>query len=290
MKPVFEKIDPSFGSSFTVQVFDENSACHLSNWHVHPEIELVLIKNGHGKRHVGNSISHYADGDLILLGAYVPHSSFSNNINSDNKEIVIQFNLEFLGTDLFGKTEFQSINKLLNKAQHGLSFGHELKDKLFDLIHSISEKQGFERLLILLQVLQQLSQTEDYQALSTFHKPTLANPYDQERINVIYDYASDNYQKSITVDEMASLVNMTIPSFCRFFKRATNKTFSLFLNQYRISQACDLLVEKNMAVGEIAFLVGFQSVTYFNSQFKKIVGQNPASYIKSFHSQIEHNN
>ncbi|MEQ8475119.1 AraC family transcriptional regulator [Fulvivirga sp.] len=289
MKPVFEKIDPSFGSSFTVQVFDNNSACHISNWHVHPEIELVLIKNGHGKRHVGNSITHYSDGDLILLGAYVPHASFSNAIYADNKEIVIQFKREFLGTELFDKTEFKSINQLLNKAQHGLTFGHDVKDQLFDAINGISEKRGFERLLTLLHVLQNLSQTEDLKTLSTFHKPTLPNPYDQERINAIYDHVSDNYQKSITIDEMADIVNMTVPSFCRFFKRATNKTFSLFLNQYRISQACDLLIEKNLAVGEIAYQVGFQSATYFNSQFKKIVGQNPASYIKSFHSQIKHN-
>lgn len=287
MKPIFEKIDPSFGSSFTVQVFDKNSACHISNWHIHPEIEIVLIKNGHGKRHVGNSITHYADGDLILLGAYVPHASFSNEIYPDNKEVVIQFKREFLGSDLFGKTEFMSINKLLNKAQHGLSFSHEVKNKMFESIYAISEKKGFDRLLALLQVLQRLSKTEDFQSLSTFHKPTLSNPYDQERINLIYDHVSDNYQKSITIDEMADLISMTVPSFCRFFKRATNKTFSLFLNQYRISQACDLLIEKNITVGEIAYQVGFQSATYFNSQFKKIVGQNPASYIKSFHNQIK---
>ncbi|MTI38930.1 AraC family transcriptional regulator [Fulvivirga lutimaris] len=289
MKPVFEKIDPSFGSSFTVQVFDNDSACHLSNWHVHPEIELVLIKNGHGKRHVGNSITHYSEGDLILLGSYVPHASFSNNIHPDNREIVIQFKREFLGTELFDKTEFKNINKLLNKAQHGLTFGPEVKDQMFSTINSITEKRGFDRLLTLLHVLQSLSQTEDFKTLSTFHKPTLHNPYDQERINAIYDHVSDNYQKSITIDEMADIVNMTVPSFCRFFKRATNKTFSLFLNQYRISQACDLLIEKNLAVGEIAYQVGFQSATYFNSQFKKIVGQNPACYIKSFHSQIKHN-
>lgn len=288
MKPVFEKIDPSFGSSFTVHVFDQNSACHLANWHVHPEIELVLIKNGHGKRHVGNSITHYSDGDLILLGAYVPHASFSNEVYPDNKEIVIQFKREFLGSELFDKIEFQSINKLLNKAQHGLTFGQEVKDRMFDAINGTSEKKGLDRLLTLFHVLQQLSKTEDYKTLSTFHKPTLPNPYDQERINAIYDYVSDNYQKSITIDEMADIVNMTVPSFCRFFKRATNKTFSLFLNQYRISQACDLLIEKNLAVGEIAYQVGFQSATYFNSQFKKIVGQNPASYIKSFHSQLKH--
>ncbi len=287
MKPVFEKIDLSFGSSFTVQVFDQTSLCHISNWHIHPEIELVLLKNGHGKRHVGNSITHYSDGDLILLGANVPHSSFSNNSYPDNKEIVIQFKREFLGSELFAKIEFKSINKLLNKAQHGLAFSHKVKYEMFELIESISEKKGFERLLILLNVLQKLSKTDDYQTLSTFHKPTLANPYDQERINAIYDHVSDNYQKSITIDEMADIVSMTVPSFCRFFKRATNKTFSLFLNQYRISQACDLLIEKNLAIIEIAYQVGFKIATYFNSQFKKIVGQNPASYIKSFHNQIK---
>ncbi|MEL7006108.1 MAG: AraC family ligand binding domain-containing protein, partial [Bacteroidota bacterium] len=108
MKPLFEKIDKNIGSSFTVRKYASDYNCSLPFWHTHPEYEIVFIKNGHGKRHVGNQMSYYTDGDLILLGPYVPHSSFSNSVNGDNEEVVIHLNEQFMGGQFLAQPEMSS--------------------------------------------------------------------------------------------------------------------------------------------------------------------------------------
>ena len=69
-KAVFEKVEPQFGSSFRYQTFDHSTPNKNNNfWHYHPEIELVYISSGSGKRQIGSHVSYYRQGDLILIGS-----------------------------------------------------------------------------------------------------------------------------------------------------------------------------------------------------------------------------
>ena len=72
-KPTFEAIKPDFGHSFTYQKFDENRINRNNLWHYHPELELVYVNGGSGKRQIGSHVSYYTNGDLILIGSNLPH-------------------------------------------------------------------------------------------------------------------------------------------------------------------------------------------------------------------------
>ncbi len=288
MKPLYEKIDKSFGSSFTLRTYHTDHICNMPFWHIHPEYELVYIRNGQGKRHVGNTISTYTDGDLILLGPNVPHSSLSNNMYPDNTEVVIQFRENFAGMDFWNIPEMAQVNRLFNRSRQGISFGVDVRHQLADDITGLQHLKGFHRLMAFLEILQALAVTKDYTLLGADSSSLLIKEVDYNRINKVYAYVEDHFGDEIVPSEIARHVNMTLPAFCRFFKRTTEKTFTTFLNEFRISYACQLIMEGSLSLAEISYHCGFQSVSYFNRQFKKIVGTNPTVYKLGFEKVITH--
>jgi hypothetical protein len=87
-----ELIKPKFGTSFELKHFvDGNQNEKATFWHFHPELELVYVKGGRGVRHVGHHMSHYKNGDLVLIGSNLPHSGFTDRNTGHESEVVIQF-------------------------------------------------------------------------------------------------------------------------------------------------------------------------------------------------------
>ena len=82
----------------------------------------------------------------------------------------------------------------------------------------------------------------------------------------------------ITLTEIADLVSMTEPSFCRYFKKLTSKTFIQFLNEYRLVHASKLLAEKKISITEVCYESGFGNFSHFNKQFKVFTGKTPSQY------------
>ena len=132
-KPSFEKVDPSFGSSFSFKSFNqENQNRNHTFWHYHPEIELVYVNGGSGKRQIGSHISYYQHGDLILIGSNLPHCGFTDSLTDNDKETVIQFSPDFLGKNFWEIPEMRNIKVLLERAKKGIVFQGE--DKIMILI------------------------------------------------------------------------------------------------------------------------------------------------------------
>ena len=67
IRPSFEVVEPSFGSCFYYSKYVENANNKAHLWHYHPEIEMVFVNGGSGKRQIGSHVSYYTDGDLILI-------------------------------------------------------------------------------------------------------------------------------------------------------------------------------------------------------------------------------
>ena len=87
-----------------------------------------------------------------------------------------------------------------------------------------------------------------------------------------------NFKNEVDVNECARHLGMTTSSFCRFFKKHTNVTFSVYLNYQRINLAQKLLRNTQLSVKEIAFECGYTSVVYFNQKFKKLTGMSPKQF------------
>ena len=282
MKAALEKIEPVFGNSFTVRRFDESDQCDKKPyWHFHPEYEIVFISNGRGKRHIGDHMSFYEDGDLIFLGPNLPHFGFTDELYEPHTEIVVQMQEDFLGNGFIAKPEMSAIKQMFDRSRQGLSFSGQTKAEVGKRLQKLFTLKGFDRLLVLLSILQDLAQSQDYEMLNAKGFAVEVNTQDQERMQILYAYVEDAFQEEIRLEEVARRVSMTVPAFCRYFKKLTGKTFSQFVNEYRVTHACKLLSNEDMAIAEVSFESGFNNLSHFNRQFKTITGSSPREYRKN---------
>ncbi len=91
-------------------------------------------------------------------------------------------------------------------------------------------------------------------------------------------FMQEHKSDSISLSEISKFLNVSTYYFCKMFKKATGINFTEYLSRIRIEKAKNLLLNPNLRVSEIAFEVGFQSLTHFNRVFHKIVGQSPTLY------------
>ena len=279
--PALEKIEPSFGQSFAYKKFDEATVNKTPSWHFHPEMEMVFISSGSGKRHVGNHISYYKDGDLILLGPNLPHYGFTDRFTGRGSEIVVHMKPDFLGPQFLKTPEMEAITKLFERSKGGLTFHGNIKKEVGARLEEFFHMNHVERMITLLKILNKMAKSEDYTLLNASTASLVVEHKDSQRIDIIYKYIRNHFQEeTIPLTTVAALVNMTVPSFCRFFKKNTNKTFTQFVNEFRIVHATKLLHETDDPISSICFDCGFNNFSHFNRYFKKITGKSPSQYRK----------
>ena len=191
--------------------------------------------------------------------------------------IVVKFTKNFMGEGTFKNPEFSEIDKMLEKSKFGIHFGDSVSAKLHDEIININDLSPVEQSIKLMDILNRLSLAEDKVVLSStdMRQYTTEN---SERIDTVLKHISDNYANDIDLNEIAEVACMTTNSFCRFFKRTTNKSFTQFLNEVRIKNASRMLIQEKYNVSEVCYVVGYNSITNFNKQFKQIMGTSPKNY------------
>ncbi len=281
MKLVLKKTD-SFSSS-KLSIVTKEKPCLDSSWHYHPEYELLYISKSTGIRFVGDSVSHFEPGDLVLVGSNLPHlwrndvSYYSEDSEKTVKTVVIKFHKNFIGDNTFDAPAFTSIDRMLSDSKYGISFGKDVSDKLKQELLSITSLGNAQQYIKLLDILYRLSLVNDKQLLSSSDMRQYT-PKGAQRIDKVLRYISDNYFKTITLEDVSDIACMTPNSFCRFFKKKTNKSFTEFLNEVRIRNASRILVQENLPVNDICFLVGYNSITNFNKQFKRIMRNTPKQF------------
>jgi AraC-like DNA-binding protein len=284
--PILEIIVPTFGSSFSFSRYDENVNCKSDLWHYHPEIELIFVNGGSGKRQIGSHLSYYSDGDLVLIGSNLPHCGFTNEQTGNKNETVIQMRPDFLGNEFLEIPELKNIQYLLNKAKGGIVFGSNTKELIADKIEAMESQSHLDRLLSTISILDTLEINNEYTILNADGFSIELQVQDNDRINVVFNYVKDHFQEPIQLDVVSSVVSMTTPSFCRYFKKITNKTFTSFVNEYRLVHALKLLSENTKSITEICFECGFNNFSHFNKLFKVFTGKSASSYRNELKSYI----
>ena len=281
-KPALEKIQPSFGSSISFKRFSDEQPNGIAAWHYHTEIELVYIQSGNGKRHIGNHISYYTNGDLILIGSDVPHYGFTDRLVNRNTEVVLQFREDFMGNVFQEVAELNRLGELFKLSLHGLSFYGKTKEKVGQFLDDMVVMSHFNRLLQTIRVLNVMATSDEYHILNANNATIEINHQDKDQIKIIYDHVREKFQEDISLEEMAELTSMTGPSFCRYFKKQTSKTFTQFVNEFKVIHACKLLSETTRNVADICFECGFNNFSHFNKQFKIVTGKSPKDYRAEF--------
>ena len=286
MKPQLLKISKDQVNSFSAR---KDVMPDINNrWHYHPEVELIYFKNGSGTQFIGDSISPFLTGDVVLVGANLPHFwQFDNSYFSGQEDIsadinVIHFNESFLGESFLGLPENQVIKVLLEKSKHGIQIRQTSGTSIGCLIESIINTDGPRRIMLLLEILTSIYECQEYNLLSSLGFRNDFNASEKDRINKIYNYLIENFKKEISLKEIAAIGNISPNSFCKFFKSRSRKTYTQFVREIRIGHACKLLIDNNLNIKEICYEAGFNNFSSFHKHFKIIKGKTPLEYQKSF--------
>lgn len=273
MKALYEKISLEESASFlikkfTVRYFD-------APLHFHPEYELTYIINGYGKRFVGDSVEEFSSGDLVLLGSNIPHfwrcdKDFYEEENLKAEAIVIQFSVDFVEKIIGNIPEFKGVYGLLIKSNLGLRFTNN--ELIINTLYQISESKSIIQFLDFLSILSQA----EYDILSS--QTTKPDTNENERMRRILDFTLNHFTEEIPVEQVAEIAHLSVPSFCRYFKQRTRKTYIDYLNELRIAHARRLLMTTDFSISQVGLECGFQNLSNFHRVFKKLVGATPLRF------------
>lgn len=286
-KPAFEKINSKFGDSLHVMQHTETVENKLPFWHFHPELELLYINKANGKRHIGSHLSYFNNSQLILIGASLPHSGFTDRFTTNGSETIIQFKENFLGDHFLKIPEAKLIKTLFERAKKGILFNGDTKKTVGPKIEALLNKEGMERIIGFLEILKDLAFSKNYTLLNVGGFAFEIEPQDNRKIDIIFGHVNKNFKQPIPLDEIAKKVSMTVPAFCRYFKKATEKTFTQFVNEFRIVYATKLLAENPTSITDISFESGFNNFSHFNKLFKKFTGKSPLKYRNEMKQLVE---
>ena len=281
MKVVPFQIPKSTEEAFRVQV---DNVPHLYNHlHQHPEIQLTLIKESNGTLIAGDYVGPFHTGDVFVIGGNQAHvfrndEKFFRN-GSKAIAITIFFDETTFGEDFWMLEEMKPLQQFLKNSSGGFRVTGRKKKLLAEKLLSITNARGIDRLIIFLEILKVLGSRKEMQPLA---KPVIQRnikSYDGNRLNKVIEFTFKEFQRPITLKEVAGLANLTPEAFCKYFKTRTRKTYINFLNEIRVNHACRLLTE-DKTIADICYDCGFMNLSNFNRVFKKIKQLSPGEWRK----------
>lgn len=286
MKPFFQKLESNPTQS--VIFFDEEKPHFTVPWHFHPEIEILFVVKSSGTSYVGDGIRRFSDGEISIIGENVPHwwksdrKYFEAKARLGMKALIIQFNKEIFYTNFINLPEMSAIKDLLERSQRGIQFMGKSRMQFGNQIIRIFQLAGINRITELILLLDMMAGTREYKYHASIGYSKSINTFDFYRFNKIHEHIILNLTKPIKLDEVADIANICPTAFCRYFKKHTGKTFSAFLNEIRVGHACRLLLTENISISSASLESGFNNLSHFNDQFKRVMKITPSAYLSAY--------
>lgn len=278
------KIPKTSQESFRLQ---EDHEPHFYDYlHQHPETQLTLILSSEGKAIAGDHIGTFKPGDVFLIGPNLPHV-FRNDSkyyeSSNTKEahsVSVFFELQSFGERFLSMPELKSLHEFNKLSERGLYIKEPVRNRIAHLIKQLFRTSDMDRVIVLLKILNVLSHTTDVAPLASSGIYHHFDEIDGKKMADVYRFTMGEYHRKIQLDEVSAVANMTVNSFCRYFKKRTRKSYVDFLTEIRIGQARKLLQEKDLSISQICFEVGFNNLSNFNRKFRELCSITPTEFKK----------
>jgi AraC-like DNA-binding protein len=270
------------GKDASFVIFHREESKYPFHWHYHPEYELTYILDSEGVRLVGDHVSDYKSGELVFLGSNLPHTWTSEDKTGKprkrHRALVLQFSRSYFPSELLSLPEYLNVKSLLESSAHGLQFYGPISSEVAKRMQRLTKTKGIRSFVELISILDLLGQCKNGRRLSTPAFAPHLKLHTQARFERILNKIGESYQNDISLKEMARVSHMSPSSFCRFFRKMTQKSFIEYVNQLRIEQAHKMLIETDKAISEIAFEIGFQNLSNFNRRFHLLTQMTPKEY------------
>jgi AraC-like DNA-binding protein len=289
MRPQLLKVPKEPRHSFSVR---RDLVPYVNNrWHYHTEVELIHLKEGEGTQFIGDSIRPFKAGDVVLIGANLPHYWRFDDIYFEEDAAqadvrVAHFREDFWGSQFLDLPENLPIKNLLEKAKRGLQIVGNTRHRVAELLDALLVSSDNHRIILLIEALNIIAASLSPEPLCSIgFRYDLAKD-DNDRFDAIYEYSLKNFKRPIQLEEIAGVANISPNSFCRYFKSRTRKTYSQFLIEIRVGHACKLLIENKMSIKQLCYESGFNNFTSFHKYFKLITNKSPLTYQREFMGQL----
>ena len=252
--------------------------------HQHPQWQLTFILEGKGQLMVGDYLGRFEPGDMFLFSANMPHvfrsdaEYFDPQTDKYSLGNTLFFDFEALGKSLMEVEEFTGLNQWLQQTKGCFAIKGSAKNNIKNNLMNYPGLKGLKKILVALEILNVLQESQELTALNRLIPHKDFTESEGKRMGQVMSFILSQSQNQISLSEVADVANLSKEAFCRFFKERTGKTFTEFLTQVRIHQACQLLQESEWSISQIAYQSGFQNLSYFNRAFKKIQGETPKEY------------
>ena len=278
MKPKLESVRLDGNRSLKVMRYTCQAFQDDHGWHMHPEYELSLIIKGRGKRLLGDSIERFAPGDVVFVGPHVPHCWISDDHETENEMMVLQFGSPDLSNTLSHIPEAQALLPVLQEARRGLFYTDDAAQQLATALDATASHKGLSRLVEFMRLLEKLAELPVSQHLASALYSADNVQFHGGRMAKVMAYLKEHLANDIKQTDVAEHVHMTPQGFSRFFKATTGRTFVSFLHTMRITEACRLLLQDRRDIREIAIGCGYANISNFNRRFSEIKGCTPTDY------------
>mgnify|MGYP001032837221 CR=1 FL=1 len=268
-----------------LSIIDRNEDAFNPAFHFHPELELVLIKEGHGRRIIGNRIDPFEKGDMVFIGSNLPHIWLNDDTSNGHRarSVVVHFRKEIFSDEFYDLKESRELARFFELATRGIQVTGSTRDKISRKLDILVRQRGFRRIMLLLEILHILSTSADCRCITDdIYTPNNKENKEEttDRLSEIYKYVQHNFHKDISLKDISGVAGLTPQSFCRWFKKCTNKNFFDSLNEVRIFTACEMLIGSTASVAGIAYHCGYNTISNFNKLFKEFTGLTPGEFRK----------
>ena len=289
MKPFLEHIATSKDSSWVL--FNRQLESIPFEWHYNIEYELTLTLNSRGQRFIGDNVSSYDHGDLVLIGPRIPHTWCSNGGCSSqdaqpgrmHQALVLWFSEAFVKGIVEPHVELRPILKMLARSARALTFSEGARRKAQSIICEMPAQTSAERLLSLLKVLLMLAADTRATTLTSVASQSKTFPLPaEERIGRVVTYLHTNYREDISIERLARIATLSRSSLHRLFRLQTRMTVSDYIAQLRTGHACALLLNSDKPISLVAEEVGYCNLAHFNRQFKGLKNRTPRQFRSAF--------
>lgn len=247
--------------------------------HWHNELELIRILDGEFEIILNNKPYTAKKGDVIFVNSETVHHGTPKDCIYE----CIVFHVNFLYNDTVLCKEF--MEKIANRDYIVQEFHHDesklvrAANLLFDSFANKSQGYKFRVVSAFYNFFGVVADEQLY-SVSEAKKEFL---YDKNilKIKKILLYIRENFDKAITLEDMAKKAEMSVKYFGTYFKNMTGKTPFDYLCEYRVEKAARKLLNTDMSVTEIAYSCGFNDLSYFIKTFKRINKISPGKYRRS---------
>ena len=263
----------------TLVVQEDKGAMFYDKLHQHQETQISLIKKGEGTFIIGDHVGAFHQGDLFVIGENLPHVFNNDKTEGSVHMISLFFMKSSYGDHFFDFPEFKKLEPFFSASNLGFKI-ESAQNGLALLIEDLLHQNKLDRFIGFIEILKHISTASFTTLSSAIHNKSYGEE-EGKRMRDIFEFTLQNFDKTITLNQVADIANMTPNAFCRYFKQRTNKTYINFLLDIRIGNACKLLSKKtDLSIAEVSYKSGFNNLTNFNRKFRSIKGITPSAFRK----------